>query len=365
MFAYNPMRLNIGSIGFCSNKHEAGLVSPDYVVFHCDITRLHPEYLNYYIQSSNWREWSTGAGVGSVRMRIYFREIARMPLLLPSLLEQRAIAHILGTLDDKIELNRQMNETLEAIARSLFKSWFVDFDPVCAKAEGCDTGLPTDIAGLFPSSFEDSDLGEIPKGWRVGTLADMSSLNPEAWSKRTRPAVINYVDLSNTKWGQIEAITAYAQEDAPSRAQRVLRPQDTIVGTVRPGNGSYAFISENGLTGSTGFAVLRPLRIEYSEFVHFAATAAENVDVLSHLADGGAYPAVRPEDVAATPVVRPCGDVLKHFSRVAQSLLKRMGKNDRESRTLAALRDALLPKLLSGDIRVRDLKLEKEGSKVN
>ena len=86
---------------------------------------------------------------------------------MPPLDEQRAIAHILGTLDDKIELNRRMNETLEAMARALFKSWFVDFDPVRAKAEGRDPGLPQPLADLFPDSFEDSELGEIPKGWQV------------------------------------------------------------------------------------------------------------------------------------------------------------------------------------------------------
>ena len=84
--------------------------------------------------------------------------------------EQRAIAHILGTLDDKIELNRRMNETLEAMARALFKSWFVDFDPVRAKAEGRDPGLPKPLADLFPDSFEDSELGEIPKGWRASVI---------------------------------------------------------------------------------------------------------------------------------------------------------------------------------------------------
>ena len=86
--------------------------------------------------------------------------------------EQRAIAHILGTLDDKIELNRRMNETLEAMARALFKSWFVDFDPVRAKAEGRDPGLPKPIADLFPDRFEDSELGEIPEGWEVKTFGD-------------------------------------------------------------------------------------------------------------------------------------------------------------------------------------------------
>ena len=95
------------------------------------------------------------------------RNASKLAVALPPLPEQRAIAHILGTLDDKIELNRRMNETLEAMARALFKSWFVDFDPVRAKAEGRDPGLPKHIADLFPDSFEDSELGEIPKGWEV------------------------------------------------------------------------------------------------------------------------------------------------------------------------------------------------------
>src|ERR1044071_3266615 len=107
-----------------------------------------------------------------------------------------------------------MNETLEAMARALFKSWFVDFDPVRARAEGRDSGLPQPLADLFPGSFEDSELGEIPKGWKVATIADLASLNPESWSKETRPPEIKYIDLSNTKWGRIEEVTAYAASDA-------------------------------------------------------------------------------------------------------------------------------------------------------
>src|SRR5205807_10034281 len=98
--------------------------------------------------------------------------LKKTPLCIPSLPTQRAITRILGSLDDKIELNRRMNETLEAIARALFKSWFVDFDPVRAKANGRDPGLPEPIADLFPSSFEDSEMGEIPKGWQCGSLAE-------------------------------------------------------------------------------------------------------------------------------------------------------------------------------------------------
>ena len=135
-----------------------------------------------------------------------------------------------------------MNETLEAMARALFKSWFVDFDPVRAKAEGRDPGLPKPLADLFPDSFEDSELGEIPKGWMYFAGLCSARLIIE----RTAPDEIDYLDLANTKWGNIETAQRHAWGAAPIRAQRVLRPGDTIVGTVRPGNGSFAFISEAG-----------------------------------------------------------------------------------------------------------------------
>jgi type I restriction enzyme S subunit len=313
-------------------------------------------FIYYWMQSCDFSQIREGSG----QPYISDRTLKELVLLLPPLPEQRAIAHILGTLDDKIELNRRMSETLEAMARALFKAWFVDFEPVRAKMEGrwqrgqSLPGLPAHLYDLFPDRLVDSELGPIPEGWKVGTLADLAVLNPEVWKTETRPAKIIYVDLSNTKWGRIDSLTAYDSADAPSRAQRVLRPGDTIVGTVRPGNGSYAFIAEGGLTGSTGFAVLRPRAAHYAEVVYLAATAPDNIDRLAHLADGAAYPAVRPEVVAATPVVCPGDEVLARFSQAAGPALAKIAQNERASRTLAALRDALLPKLIRGEIRVKD-----------
>jgi type I restriction enzyme S subunit len=308
-----------------------------------------PRFAYYFLQSINFDRYNSGSAQPSLnRNFIYPIEVN-----VPQIDEQRAIARILGTLDDKIELNRRMNETLEEMARALFKSWFVDFDPVRAKAEGRDPGLPQSLADLFPDSFEDSALGEIPKGWEVGTLADFADLNPESWSKSTVPDYIEYVDLANTKWGRIESTAHYSKQDAPSRAQRVLRPGDSIVGTVRPGNGSFALVAEEGLTGSTGFAVLRPHRVELQEFVYLATTEAENIERLAHLADGGAYPAVRPDVVLATQVVQASMAVIDQFANAAKPMMAKIAANDKESRTLAALRDTLLPKLISGELRVK------------
>jgi type I restriction enzyme S subunit len=298
---------------------------------------------------------------GSVQAKLSQGNLNRMPTPYPSSeTDRRAIAYVLGTLDDKIELNRRMSETLEAMARALFKSWFVDFEPVRAKMEGrwrrgqSLPGLPAHLYDLFPDRLVPSELGEIPEGWEVVTLAHFAVLNPETWSKDKAPDQIEYVDLSNTKWGRIESTTRYPWENAPSRAQRILRSGDTIVGTVRPANGSYTLVSEEGLTGSTGFAVLRPRRPEFREFVYLAATAPENIERLAHLADGAAYPAVRPEVVVATHVVKSSAAVVEGFSEAAHPLLERMAANDSESRTLASLRDALLPKLISGELRVKD-----------
>ena len=274
-----------------------------------------------------------------------------LPVAEPPVSEQRAIAHVLGALDDKIEMRRLMNETLEAMARALFKSWFVDFDPVRAKMEGRDTGLPKEIADLFPDRLVDSEMGRIPASWRTDTLDAIASLNPESWSTRNAPEQVTYVDLANTKRGNIETVETYSWSTAPSRARRVLRSGDTIVGTVRPGNESYALIGGDGLTGSTGFAVLRPRTSNDREIVWCAATSRGNIDRLAHLADGGAYPAVRPKAIAETRIVLSDASVKRAFSSMTTGWIDRIENNKRTSRKLVALRNALLAPLVSGELR--------------
>jgi type I restriction enzyme S subunit len=314
--------------------------------------RLDPRFLLYVYLAPDFQDFLRSRTItGATVDRIALTEFPEFPIPLPDIEEQRAISSILGALDDKIDLNQRMNETLEATARTIFKDWFVEFGPTRAKMEGRTPYFTAELWSLFPDLLDSEGK---PLGWELGTLARYAMLNPESWSRSTYPARIDYVDLSGTKWGTIERTEAYDRAHAPSRAQRVLRPDDTIVGTVRPGNGSYAFVSEGGLTGSTGFAVLRPKRSEFREFIYLAATASENIERLAHLADGAAYPAVRPEIVLATKVVVCPATLTKAFSAIVASLIDRTESNKRESGTLAATRDLLLPKLMSGEIRMRD-----------
>lgn len=311
------------------------------------------DWLKIWLESTAAQAYLDARANTTVQKTLNLKDVRSLPVPLPPDEIRQGILSAILPLENRIRILREQNETLEAMARTIFKSWFVDFDPVRAKAEGREPeGMDATTAALFPSECQDSELGPIPQRWSVGTLSNYVSLNPESWSKSTRPEQIDYVDLANTKWGRIEAITPFSREEAPSRAQRVLRTGDTIIGTVRPGNGSYALISKDGLTGSTGFAVLRPKETHLSVFVYLCSTAKDNIEVLANLADGGAYPAVRPEVVSSKRIVHPPDAIQRQFSEVVTSLMQAIARHEEESASLAELRDTLLPRLISGRLRV-------------
>ncbi|MGB0714097.1 MAG: restriction endonuclease subunit S, partial [Gammaproteobacteria bacterium] len=271
------------------------------------------KWVTYALKTPEARQTIYGRLNTTVQATLNLRDVAQIPIVLPDQCERRSIENTLSTLDDKIDINRRMNETLEAMARAIFQSWFVDFDPVRAKASGESTEsicrrlhLTPELLALFPDRLVDSELGEIPEGWEPATIADFCKLNADTWKTKSLPAEVHYVDLANTKNGVISDIQVFATEDAPSRARRVLHDGDTIIGTVRPGNRSYALIGsgDQQLTGSTGFAVLTPERGNLREFVYLVVTCNETIERLSHLADGAAYPAVRPDVVTAGTSVR-------------------------------------------------------------
>ena len=305
--------------------------------------------------------------------------IRRIPLILPPLQEQRQISKILGSLDNKIEVNRRMAATLEEMAHTMFRSWFVDFDPVrakvTAKVEGRDPEraamaalsgrseadldtLPPETlaslsftAALFPDEWNEDGVESVPQGSRFGDLTDLCRLNASSWLDKSLPSELLYVDLAGAKNGEVLEVQSLTREAAPSRARRRLRSGDTIVGTVRPGNRSFALIGKEDaeLTGSTGFAVLTPKSESLHELVYLLATSEENIERLAHLADGAAYPAVRPDAVTAYKCIVPPRGIAKAFHRATAPLFDRIASARRESNALVETRDALLPRLLAGD----------------
>lgn len=344
-----------GLSAIVDSRYVGALCGTGALLLRVNSERVDPSYLSMFLSSTHAFEWLRMHAVGAVMPNLNTDIIKALPITLPSLSEQRELAAFHSILSNRITLLRETNTTLEGIVKALFKSWFVDFDPVLAKVEGLEPiGMDMATAAFFPDSFDESDIGLVPKGWSFGKLADLASLNPESWVAKNRPASVAYVDLANAKENVIGEVTEYLFKDAPSRARRVLRDGDTIVGTVRPGNRSFAFIAnaEENLTGSTGFAVLRPVCEESSEFIYLVATSDTNIEYLTHIADGGAYPAVRPEVVSSLQCILPSSDVMRFFHGISAPVFKKIASNNRQAKALSQLRDTLLPRLISGELRL-------------
>jgi type I restriction enzyme S subunit len=342
-------------------------------------TNLDMRWLYYAIHYHKLGEIDDGSPIPSTtRAAVYVRE-----LQVPPSEVQQGIGRILGSIDNKIATNFRINQTLESIAQAIFKSWFVDFDPVKAKIaatqNGCDplrAAISTisgksdaeldslspeqyetlaATAALFPDDTEELEGREIPRGWTLAELSTMCELNTSSWNGKTLPTSVKYVDLANTKNGEIIEVKTMEGSNIPSRARRILEVGDTIVGTVRPGNRSFALVGEAGLTGSTGFAVLRPKKNYLREYIYLAATSDSNIERLAHLADGGAYPAVRPETVVCDMLPIPQDQLLRDFHGISSYMFDQILAIRVANRDLADLRDALLPKLLSGELTVEAL----------
>jgi type I restriction enzyme S subunit len=284
--------------------------------------------------------------------------------------EQRAIAHILGTLDDKIELNRKMNETLEAMARAIFKSWFVDFDPVRAKMEGrwkkgeSLPGLPAELWDLFPSEFEESEIGKIPKGWGVHRLVEEATF-VRGVSYRSEDLAESQTALVSLKCAGREGV--YHEEGLkPYRGEfkedQIVQPGDVVVShtdvtqraevigrayRVRP---SPQF---SRLVASLDMAIVRPKgESETREYLAHSLSTERFIDHAYGYTNGTTVLHLSSQALPDYPHLVPPISLVGKFTAIVSPLHGKVGECGLESNTLSKTRDTLLPKLLSGEIRV-------------
>lgn len=323
---------------------------------------LEPEFLRWLFESPRFQHQFKRDAAQSTRPFVSITNQQRLYLSLPPLAEQKAIAAVLGALDDKIEVNRRINATLEAMARALFQSWFVDFDPVRAKLDGRPPAvIDSATAALFPEHFARGEHDMLPAGWRLAAIKEVCAINAWTLGKNDDLETLEYVEISEVSGGNIANIATYPRGEEPSRARRRLRHGDTVLSTVRPDRGSY-FLALNppeNRVASTGFAVLTPTKVPWS-FIHAALTQSEVFGHLGQMADGGAYPAVRPEVIGGMQVALPSEPrILEAFHRLCAPLFQHAEANRSQSRNLATLRDTLLPKLLSGEFRIVTEKVSK------
>ena len=316
-----------------------------------------PAFLPYLVLGNKERLLNLVDLAGHGTGRLNSDELRTLDILLPPSAEQSAIAHILGTLDDKIELNRRMNATLEAMARALFRSWFVDFDPVRAKMEGRDTGLPKDISDLFPDRLVESAIGEIPEQWAIVRLTDLMEVNPRRSLSRGR--VAPYLDMANMPTrGHVPASVV----DRPFGSGTRFANGDTLVARITPclENGKTAYVDflrddEVGW-GSTEYIVLKPRSPLPDQFAYCLARSVEFREfAVQNMSGTSGRQRVPTTALSGFLMAAPPPSLAAQFGHLSRLLFERGSRAHRESGTLSALRDSLLPKLISGELRVKAL----------
>lgn len=317
------------------------------------------DFLYYVLSQETHVKQMFGIADGSAQANISGGQIESLDIPLPPLPEQRAIAHILGSLDDKIELNRRMNRTLEATARAIFKSWFVDFDPVRAKAEGRSTGLPDEIAALFPDSFEDSEMGEIPKGWEVKTIGQAvkcvggstpSTKNPAFWDGGKNPFVTPK-DMSSLTGPVILDTSRHITDAGVDKISSGRLPIGTVILSSRAPIG-YLAVTEVPVSVNQGvIAMICNKDLPNYYVLYWTET---NMEAIKSNAGGTTFAEISKSNFRPIPVVVPHKLVCDAFVQQVEPLHKQVVLNLQESNSLASLRDTLLPKLISGELRVPD-----------
>ena len=309
-------------------------------------------FLMYALEATDISGYLTGSTIPKLTQG----NLNRIRLLIPPIPEQRAIAYVLGALDDKIEVNRRTSETLDEMARTLFKSWFVDFDPVRAKADRMDSRLPTRIADLFPDRFQDSELGEVSQGWSVVPLPELIDVNPTRSLRKGE--IAPYLDMANMPTRGHSPDTVM---DRPFGSGMRFTNGDTLVARITPclENGKTAYVDflDDGQVGwgSTEYIVLHPKRPLPPEFGYCLARSSQFREfAIQSMTGSSGRQRVPAESLSHFRLAAPPAPVGERFGRVVGPLFARASAASRESRTLAALRDTLLPKLISGELRVKD-----------
>jgi type I restriction enzyme S subunit len=341
-----------GKPGTCAVIPEELLESncSDLVIVRCG-SEIFNRFLCYFVNSAATNHIAAHL-VGAVQQHFNVASAKTMEIPLPPIQEQKSIAHILGTLDDKIELNRKTNETLEAMAKALFKSWFVDFDPVRAKVEGRPTGLPAEISDLFPDSFEDSELGEIPSGWKVKSLDKVAHfLNGLALQKfppEDGAPTLPVIKIAQLKKG--DSIGADRCSTAvPS--DYVVRDGDMLFSW----SGSLAVDIWCGGDGALNQHLFKVTSKTYGKWF-FYQWVKHHLPEFQEIAQGKATTMghIQRHHLSEAMALIPKPSLLTAMDSAFAPLLDRAFGLRKQSNDLATTRDALLPKLISGEFRIPD-----------
>ena len=311
-------------------------------------TELDIRWLYYAIKYHKLGEIDDGSPIPSTtRAAVYVRDLE-----IPPLPQQKVIARVLGALDDKIEVNRKLNHHLEQMARALFQSWFVDFDPVRRnKDEG--KRMKNEVDGLFPDSFQDSEIGHIPAGWTVGKLDDIA-MNPR---RSVRPNEI----APNTPYIALEhmprrciALGDWDESADVASGKSAFKKGEILFGKLRPYFHKVGVAPLDGVC-STDILVLAPRLPEWFGLLLGHASSLELIQFTDLASTGTKMPRTNWGDISSFRIALPPKPLAAALTKHIEPMVERITANLHQSRTLATLRDTLLPKLLSGELSVADV----------
>ncbi len=313
-------------------------------------SRINEKFLFYIFRSSSFINYINGISCGtSVQLNMKVGDLSNYEFLLPSIFEQNKIANILGSLDEKIELIKKKNETFEEIAKALFKSWFIDFDPVRAKSEGRSTGLPNEISDLFPDSFEYSELGMIPKNWLVSSIDELNEITmgqspPGSTYNESGEGLPFY--QGKTDFG----FRHPTRRIFCSEPQRLAEQSSTLL-SVRAPVGSINLANESCCIGR-GVASIKSKQGHHS-FTYYLLNGIQSLfDIYN--SEGTVFGAINKNDLSSIRVVKSPSNIRELFDEVAMQIDYKISLGIQEINLLTSLRDTLLPKLISGKIRIPD-----------
>lgn len=328
------------------------LGSPAMCASFCKLVRIdtefaHPRFIHYYLtmvyNDRRIMEYQTqSTGISNFRFEEF---LDRHQVRLPPLAVQERVAAALAAYDELIANNLRRIELLEKMAQAVYREWFVNFR----------------FPGHEQAAFTDTELGTVPSEWQVTVIGSITEVNRATLRANELPDELLYIDISSVSPGSIDGVVRLEAADAPSRARRVVRTGDTIWSTVRPNRRSYALVLDpvENTIASTGFAVLSPVAVPWS-FLHLATSLPDFAAYLSNHATGAAYPAVKPSDFQAAPIVVPPRPLLDRFAELVDPMLVLRENLRRQNRNLQQTRDLLLPRLVSGEIDVSDLDIDTE-----
>ena len=319
------------------------------------------KFISHCLRLPDIKEWLMRHAVGATMPNLNTGILSAVPINLPPLKTQREIAGMLDALDDRITLLRETNATLEAIAQALFKSWFVDFDPVRAKQEGrTPEGMSDATAALFPDSFEESELGLVPKGWRSATVGDVvetvgggtPDTKDESYWEPAEFCWTTPKDLSGIHAPVLLDTERKLSAKGVAKISSGLLPAGTLLMSSRAPIG-YLAITQTPMAINQGYIAMPPGGTLPPLFMLF--WCHQNMETIKNHANGSTFMEISKKAFRPLPALVPPAELVAEFSAVAGALFSRVVQNERQAQTLASLRDTLLPRLISGQLRLPEV----------